>query len=376
MNSEVVLSVSDFVAVVNQTLEYAYGSVIIVGELANFKVSKNKWIYFDLKDELASVRFFGSVYALPGPLEDGMICEVRGNPRLHPQFGFSVAVQSIRPTGEGSIKKAAQLLESKLRAEGLFDDSRKRPLPYPPRRIGLITSKESAAYADFIKIVNQRWRGLKIELIDVQVQGEAALRHIVGAVEQFNQLAEQPDILVLIRGGGSADDLQVFSTEQVARTVAGSRIPTLVAIGHEVDMSLAELAADYRASTPSNAAELIVPDRREVLHRLKELRTNLARSIEAVFRTQQAVLEEAKRTASHRIEQAVQAATERLERQRQLVAALSPQAALRRGYAIVRKNGKIVRSSTSVAINDIVNVQLFNANLQTQVKNINAKEKD
>ena len=127
----------------NQTLEYAYPNVVIVGELANFKVSKNKWIYFDLKDEFASVRFFGTVYVLPGPLEDGMLMEVRGNPRLHPQFGFSVNVQSMRPVGKGSIKKAANLLEAKLRSEGLFDESRKRLLPHPPQTIGLITSKES-----------------------------------------------------------------------------------------------------------------------------------------------------------------------------------------------------------------------------------------
>src|SRR5690554_6110271 len=149
MASDIVFSVSDFVGVLNQTLEHAYPNVVIVGELANFKVSKNRWVYFDLKDEYASVRFFGTVYNLPGPLEDGMMLQVRGNPRLHPLYGFSVSVQTIQPVGEGSLKKAAALLQAKLTAEGLFEESRKRPLPYPPARIGLITSGESAAYADF-----------------------------------------------------------------------------------------------------------------------------------------------------------------------------------------------------------------------------------
>ncbi len=150
---DIELSVSDFVELLNQTLDYAYSGVVIVGELANLRVSKNRWVYFDLKDAESTVKFFGTVYQLPGPLEDGMILKVRGQPRLHNLYGFSVNVQSMRPAGEGTIKRAAELLQAKLTTEGLFDDSRKRPLPYPPVRIGLIASRQSAAYADFIKIL-------------------------------------------------------------------------------------------------------------------------------------------------------------------------------------------------------------------------------
>ncbi|MGH7193321.1 MAG: exodeoxyribonuclease VII large subunit, partial [Candidatus Saccharimonadales bacterium] len=267
---ELILGVSDFVALINQTLEFAYTNVTITGELANLRVSKNRWLYFDLKDEGASVRFFGTVYNLPGPLEDGMLLKVRGQPRLHPSYGFSVNVMNISPAGEGTIRRAAQLLQAKLAKEGLFDESRKRPLPYPPSRIGLITSKQSAAYADFVKILDARWHGLGVEVIDVQVQGEAAPPQLAAALEQFNALAVPPEVIVLIRGGGSAEDLAAFSTEQVARAVAASRVPTLAAIGHETDLSLAELAADVRASTPSNAAELLVPDRRQVAAALKD----------------------------------------------------------------------------------------------------------
>src|SRR5262249_23678661 len=157
----------EFVAVCNQTLEYAYPHVTVTGELANFRISKNRWVYFDLKDDEACVRFFGTVYQLPGPLEDGMTLAVSGVPRLHPLYGFSINVLSMRPTGEGSIKKAAQLLEAKLTQEGLFDPQRKRALPYPPTHIGLITSAESAAYRDFIKVLGERWGGVRISLIDV-----------------------------------------------------------------------------------------------------------------------------------------------------------------------------------------------------------------
>src|SRR3989344_82516 len=137
---EIVFSVTDFVALLNQTLEFAYPDVSIVGELSSFRVSKNRWVYFDLKDETASVKFFGTVYSLPGPLEDGMMLEVLGAPRLHPQFGFSVNIQAIKPVGEGTIRRAAALLEAKLKTEGLFAQERKRPLPYPPKRVGLVTS--------------------------------------------------------------------------------------------------------------------------------------------------------------------------------------------------------------------------------------------
>jgi exodeoxyribonuclease VII large subunit len=369
--NDVVLSVSDFVVLVNQTFDYAYPLVTIAGELANFRVSKNRWVYFDLKDETASVRFFGTIYMLPGPLEDGMLLEVHGNPRLHPQFGFSVNVRTMRPVGEGSIKKAANLLEAQLRKEGLFDEARKRVLPYPPKTIGLVTSKESAAYADFVKILNQRWRGVDIQLIDVQVQGEAALQQIVRAIAYFNQAATQPDVMVLIRGGGSADDLQVFSTEQVTRAVAASRIPTIVAVGHEIDVSLAELAADQRASTPSNAAELLVPDRRDVYAQLGEQRLRLARSVTDRVEADRQHLVRARELLMQGIDRSLQDAKDAQLYRKQLLEALSPESALRRGYAIVRDaKGKVLKSGKSVSIGDKVNIQLADARVGAEVREV------
>src|SRR4051812_49173825 len=170
MNDDIAFSVSEFVAILNQTLEFAYPGVTVTGEIANFRVSKNRWVYFDLKDDNATVKFFGTVYQLPGPLEDGMMLAVRGTPKLHNLYGFSVNIMSMRPVGQGSIKKAAALLQAKLQAEGLFDPLRKRALPYPPTKVGLITSGESAAYRDFVKVLAARWGGIEITLIDVQVQ--------------------------------------------------------------------------------------------------------------------------------------------------------------------------------------------------------------
>lgn len=358
-----VLSVSDFVAVLNQTLEFAYPSVTIVGELANFRVSKNRWVYFDLKDDYASVKFFGTVYQLPGPLEEGMLMQVRGVPRLHQLYGFSVNVQSMLPVGEGSLKKAAALLEQKLRAEGLFDDSRKRPLPYPPRTIGLITSGESAAYVDFTKILNERWGGVEIRLADVQVQGEAAIGQIVRAIEYFNAHADPPEVLVITRGGGSADDLAAFSTEQVTRAVSASRIPTLVAIGHEVDFSLAELAADQRASTPSNAAQLLTPDKLHELLVLEDRQAALARALDTNLASLRDTLQQARTDLTATVESRLADLRRALTNDQRVLKLLNPTAILARGYTLIYMNGKLVTTAKQPKPGDPLTIQLHDGTI-------------
>src|SRR3989344_9661398 len=165
---ELVFTPSDFVAVLNQTLEFAYPLVTIEGELATVRVSRNKWAYFDVKDESASIKCFGTVYMLPGPIEEGMMVRIVASPRLHPLYNFSLNLQSVIAVGEGSLKRAADLLLAKLQKEGLFDESRKRTVPFAPEKIGLITSGESAAYADFIRILNERWGGVLVQHYDVQ----------------------------------------------------------------------------------------------------------------------------------------------------------------------------------------------------------------
>lgn len=365
---EQIYSPTDFVAVLNQTLEFAYPSVIVQGELANFRVSKNRWVYFDLKDEYSSVKFFGTVYQLPGPLEDGMLVQVRGLPRLHQLYGFSVNVQFMQPVGEGSLKKAAELLQAKLAAEGLFDPERKRSLPYPPQRIGLITSGESAAYHDFMKILNESWAGVEILLADVQVQGEAAIGQIVAALDHFDSHGDTVDVLVLTRGGGSAEDLAVFNTEQVTRAVAGSRIPILVAVGHEVDISLAELAADQRASTPSNAVQLLVPDKKQILKSLQATKLQLGQQLIGLVDQRQKIVRETQLGLVHAIERLLDKTAHELALRREVLIALSPEAALKRGYAIIRKAGTVIRSGQQVKIGDAVDIRLQDTTLSAKVE--------
>jgi exodeoxyribonuclease VII large subunit len=367
-SGEVAFGVSEFVAVLNQTMEFSFPSVFITGELANFRISKNRWVYFDLKDEASSVRCFGTVYMLPGPLEDGMLLNVRAVPRLHPQFGFSLNLTSIAPAGEGSIRKAADLLAAKLQAEGLFDVERKRGLPYPPSRIGLVTSAESAAYADFTKILAARWQGVHVVHVDVQVQGEAAPAQIIEAITQLNGLAEPPEIIVIIRGGGSAEDLAAFSHEQVTRAVAGSRVPTLVAIGHEIDLSLAELAADQRASTPSNAAELLVPDKQTVLQNLEAERLGLGLLMQASLRYNLRQQSDLRQGLAQAMSLIFRDAQQLLLNQRQLLTALSPQAVLNRGYAIVRQDGQTVRSAKALAKGASIDITFADGSAAAQVE--------
>lgn len=367
-NEPIELGVSDLVALLNQTLDYAYPSVIVTGELANMRVSKGKWLYFDVKDELSSVKFFGTVYQLPGPLEDGMMVRVVASPRLHNKFGFSMNVQSITAAGEGSIKKAQALLQAKLQAEGLFDDSRKRPIPAMPRRIGLVASAESAAYADFMKVMNARFTGVVVSHIDVQVQGQAAPAQIAAAVQQFSVLAEAPEVIVVIRGGGSAEDLAAFSTELVARAVACSRIPTAVAIGHEVDISLAELAADLHASTPSNAAELLFPDKAQLLRELAAVRAQYNTLLGEQVRIKTKRVHDVASRVTELAAQAVMRHKHALDGRRQLLAAYNPAHVLARGYALItNKNGKVVSSTTDVVPGDMLTITVSDGTLTATV---------
>jgi len=360
-------SVSEFVSLTNQTLEYAYPYIVIVGEIANFRISKNRWVYFDLKDDQAILRCFGSVHSLPGPLGDGLLVKVSGSPRLHSLYGFSFNFHLITPKGEGAIKKTASLLEAKLEKEGLFNQDRKRQLPFPPKNIGLITSSESAGYSDFIKIINSRWSGLSIELANVQVQGEAAIEQLTRAIGVFNQQAKPPEVIVIVRGGGSLEDLQVFSSEQVTRAVVGSRIPTLVAIGHERDISLAEKAADLRASTPSNAAELLVPDKRQVLHALKLVNKQITSLLDSRLRETEDSLNRQQKIVTTDLNMIFQQQFERFSQQRKLVQLLDPNTILKRGYAILYKGTKIVKTINDVSLGDSASIRLLDGSAQVTV---------
>ena len=371
--TSLVFGVSEFVAYVNQALESAFPFVTIEGEVSSFRVSKGKWVYFDLKDDTALVRCFTTVYGLHGPLEDGMMVRVSGSPRLHPLYNFTFNVQTVVAVGEGALRRQADLLRAKLEAEGLFDSNRKRSLPAVPRHIALIASEQSAAYADFIKIAKARWGGLTIDHFDVQVQGEAAAEQIVRALTAVNALSEIPEVVVLARGGGSAEDLASFNDERVVRAVATSRVPTLVAIGHEVDTALSELAADVRASTPSNAAELLLPDRDEEQRHVRAWQRELSGALNTFIVQKRQQLVGAQELLNRHLSAIFEAASEQIHAEGRLLAALDPHRPLEQGYALVHGASGLLRRSSGVQVGATIEVEFIDGSVVSEVKSTKRK---
>ncbi|MBP9812843.1 exodeoxyribonuclease VII large subunit [Candidatus Saccharibacteria bacterium] len=369
--SKLVFTPTDFVAITNQVFETAFGFSYIEGELANFRISKNKWLYFDIKDASSKVACFGSVYAMPGPLEEGMTVVVGGRATMHSQFGFNFTIQSIAPSGQGSIKKAFDLLKAKLTAEGLFEEARKRSVPYPPNNIALVTSLESAAYADFIKVLSHRWPFANLAVYDSLVQGDQAPTQLVNAINNANANEVLADVLVITRGGGSADDLSAFNDERVVRAVASSRIPTVVAIGHEVDESLAELASDKRASTPSNAAELLVPDRQAEARQILGLKPRLSSSFKTIITSNlennQRSLENIKSIFNAKL----RTAQAELDLSKHRLKLLNPRSVLKKGYSVVRQTGgAVVKNSKSLNVGQNIELIFYQGSAKAEVKEI------
>jgi len=362
--NSLLLTVSDFIAVTNQTLEYAYPVVSIEGEVASFKVNQGKYVFFDLKDDGGSVGCFMTVWQLRVPIEDGMKVIVTATPKLTQWGKFSLTVRAVRPSGEGNLKKSFEILRAKLDKEGLFAAERKRALPRIPRRVAVISSTQAAGYADFMKIVDDRWGGVKFDVAHVQVQGATAPDQIIRALRYFNSQEELPEVIVLIRGGGSADDLSAFNDELLVREIAASRVPTLVGVGHEVDLSLADMAADVRAATPSNAAQILVPERQDIMrsvrHRVALL---LPRTEEAIERQKRFVVD-LLRGAFAAIERRHERYEDHLRHQRRLLGELDPRKVLARGYALVRGE---------LAVGEVIEIEKSDVFIKAEVQHVSKK---
>lgn len=270
------------------------------------------------------------------PVEDGMKVAVRARPKLTNFGKFSLTIEHIKPVGEGSIKKGFELLKAKLEKEGLFAEERKQPLPPLPQTIGVISSMQSAGYADFMKIADQRWGGVRFLVYHTLVQGADAPDAMIRAIKYFNQLEYPVDALVIVRGGGSADDLSAFNDELLVREIAASRTPTLVGVGHEVDTTLSDMVADLRAATPSNAAQLLLPDKHEMTSRITYMTARLAPRLQQLADQRsdhvEFLVHEALVYTQNNIDQ-VQA---RLEQTSRLLESYNPAQVLGRGYALVR----------------------------------------
>lgn len=376
MEEKQVLTVSEFVEVVNFTLEDTLGRLMVEGEVGEFKIIHKKWVTFTLKDKESSVNCFMTLWQYRGQIEDGMLVKAVGKPRLRNKGFFSFVLESVTPSGEGALKRAFELLKRKLEAEGLFAPERKRALPRFPQHIALITSREAAAYSDFLKVLGARMGGVTVSFLRTQVQGEDAPRQIMAALEQANTDLLNLDVMVLVRGGGSLEDLQAFNDEQVVRAVASSRTPTVVGIGHERDITLAELAADVRASTPSNAAELMVRSREEVLGDIAYKKSQLSQAwrdaladknlqvTRAVMALKGTITATSNQVGNYitrlqgfrqRFHLTIAEQQKRVVGMARMLASLSPENTLKRGYSITKMiDGRLVRRKAAVHSGEVI----------------------
>lgn len=413
---EKIFQVSEFNEFVNLYLRKT-GEVVVEGEISEFKPYQGKWLYITLKDESANLSVFAVAYNISGwqSLEVGMKVQATGVPGLHQKSGkFSLNASSIIPAGEGALKLAYEKLRRQLEGEGLFSSERKRQIPQFPRHIGLITARGSDAYNDFIKVLTARFGGIKISFFPVQVQGRDAAHSIVKAFAYFNTQKTDLDAIVLTRGGGSLEDLQAFNDEQVVRAVFGSTVPVICGVGHEKDISLCDLAADLRASTPSNAAELLVRHKDEYVNIVSHKTMQLLHYIEVMVNEKKhqvnsllTVLEKATRTPKqtyvtymHLLDrhltniqfwtrQKVELRRQIIDRllliQKQLVIdnklksenlhrllnTLDYQEIMKRGYSITRNgNGQIVTSVHQVSNNQSMTSQLYDGKITAVITDI------
>jgi len=349
-------------------------SVWVEGEITELRRQAG-WqsVFFTLKDLedgscLAVTMPRGGFDGLRLDLADGTRVHVFGRPDLWEARGvFQLRALSIEPIGLGALLARIERLKATLAAEGLFTASRKRPLPLFPRRIGLLTGNEAAAKRDFLTAVAARFPAARVLVAETYVQGAQAPAAIAATLAR---LAEEPevDVVVVARGGGSFEDLLPFSDERVVRAVAASRVPIVTAVGHEQDTPLCDLAADARASTPTAAARLVVPDERDLRERLERLRAALGREAGRTVARARERLEADRR----RLDRAPTLLLERkrgfLEHSGARLRALSPEATLGRGYAIVRGAAGVVRSASALAEGDVVEVSVAEGGFSARVE--------
>jgi exodeoxyribonuclease VII large subunit len=270
-----IFTVSDLTARIRDLLARNFTDVTVQGEISNCRPASSGHIYFTLKDDRSQIRcvfFKQQQRGMKFRPEDGLKVSVRGSISVYEARGeYQVYVESVEPLGRGALQLAFEQLKKKLEVEGLFDATRKKTLPLLPDRIGLITSSTGAAVRDVVRILKRRFVNVHLTLYPVRVQGTEAAGEIVEALAHFNRF-RSADVILLVRGGGSIEDLWSFNEEKVARAIAASKIPIICGIGHETDFTIADFVADMRASTPSAAAELVVQTRREFDKHVVDLR--------------------------------------------------------------------------------------------------------
>ena len=417
--NEMVFQVSEFNEFINNLISVK--ECVVEGEISEINVRQNRWVFMTLKDpekeEVLNVfATFYQVREFINYLQVGSLVHVYGYPRLYGKSGkFSLSAYKIVPVGDGKLMKAFLELKAKLEAEGLFDEGRKRSLPPYPARVFLLTAPGSRAYSDFVKVTRERGFGkITIYHIPIRVQGVEAVPSILRAFRLVRMYADQADLVVITRGGGSLEDLQAFNDESVVRSAFGLPIPLVSAIGHEADVSLVDFVADVRASTPSNAAEIIFPSLSEVSQELDllnksliyymnqkwqkkwhdfiQLKTSLVASFKTPFDRVRDLEIKLKSLMEHygekikwlqvqnklkseqmnrAVGQVLSVWVQRWEKNKSLLMSFDPKAVLKRGYSItVDAKGGLIKGYDQVKKDQELITYLSKGKIKTQVKGV------
>jgi exodeoxyribonuclease VII large subunit len=393
-----IYTVAELLGGLRTLLEERVGRVWVVGELSDLHQARSGHTYFTLKDDAGQLRaalFRNAARRLAFEPEDGLEVLVYGDVSIYEKRGdLQLIVRQLEPRGIGSLQLAFEQLRRRLEAEGLFDPARKRALPPRPSRIGVVTSPTGAAIRDVLEVTGRRYPAASIVIAPTRVQGAEAEREIADAIGSLDSAADV-DVILLVRGGGSLEDLQAFNTEIVARAIAQATVPVVSGVGHEVDVTIADLVADVRAATPSAAAEMAVPD-------AASLRRHLVRDWRRLQQAVRAILERRTREVERerdalralapsvrltvqraRLEAAARAlirvAASRAQRGRGRLAelsgrldSLSPLAVLGRGYALVRRSrdGAIVRTAEQLERGERLAIRVAEAQLEAIVDSV------
>lgn len=379
-----IFSVSQITEYIQEILESTFRGITIEGEISNWRPSLAGHIYFTLKDsnsQIKAVLFKGNTYNLTFKPKDGDKVRCTGNLSVYgPQGTYQLIVNKMEPVGAGNILQMLEERKRKLYAEGLFDETKKRSIPKNPDTIGVVTSPTGAAIRDILQITKRRNKNINIIIFPAIVQGNEAAETIVNMIETAN-FYKMCDILIIGRGGGSLEDLLPFSEESVVRAIANSEIPTISAVGHEIDWALSDYAADVRAATPSAAAELSVPllsdikqnisnNKNELYNSIKQIlenkrlliKTFTPESLEVRFRNiQQPLLNRfanCKENLILNMQEKIKDLRIKIKQNVTILENASPETIFKRGYSMVKnkKTGEIIRNSKQVIINDEIEI--------------------
>ncbi|MGQ9576031.1 MAG: exodeoxyribonuclease VII large subunit [Thermoguttaceae bacterium] len=394
-----VLSVSELTALVEGVLEDAFPDVWVAGEISDLARPQSGHCYFTLKDagaQIAALIWRSAAAQVRFDLRDGLEVVCHGHLEVYaPRGRYQLIVEEIIPRGIGALELALRQLRDRLAREGLFDPARKRPLPPFPRKIAVVTSPTGAALRDFLEVLRRRWQAVDVLVVPARVQGEGAAQQIAAAIAAVNRLTVPIDCLVVTRGGGSLEDLWAFNEEVVVRAIRASRIPVVSGVGHEIDVTLADLAADVRALTPSEAAERVAPAAEEIAAQLRQYAARLAgviRSRLAAARSRWEALA-ASPALSRPLARLHDQARRIDELESRLLAAvrqhlrdglrtadglaarldsLSPLAVLRRGFSLTERvrDGRLVRDVSQIALGEPLRTRFARGQAVSRVEQI------